>query len=90
MEAAPIRNECDDMFANPPVVSSRSLLTSFRVRNFPFWNVKNGPCIVGCMGIKVRIALMGQRSVSLLAKRMVVPCLKGSVLDVLMVTWAVV
>ena len=36
VEAAPIRRECDEMFARPSVVLTRRALTSFRDKNRPF------------------------------------------------------
>ena len=36
VEAAPIRRECDEMFARPSVVLTRRVLMSFRDKNRPF------------------------------------------------------
>ena len=81
--AAPIRRECDVVFARPSVVSCSKLFMSFLVRNFLLAYVKSGPSWVGCVRKYRCRAVTGQRSVSFDANLMVVPWRNGSVFDIL-------
>ena len=47
VDAAPIRNEWEDMLAAPSDVSRRILFMSFRVKNEPLWKAKRGPLVLG-------------------------------------------
>ena len=82
--AAPMRRECEVVLASPFVDSERREFISFLVRNLLFEKVNSGPVLVGCFCIYFLRALTGQSFVPLAAKRRVMPCRKGSVLEPLM------
>ena len=79
--AAPIRRECEVVFASPFVESERREFMSFLVRNLWLENVNRGPVFVGCDWMYLLSAFTGHRTVLLAAKRMAIPCLNGSVLE---------
>ena len=82
--AAPIRRECEVVFAIPFVESERREFMSFLVRNLLLEKVKSGPVLLGCFCMYFLRALTGQSSVLFAARRKVIPCRKGSVLEPLM------
>ena len=84
VDAAPMRNEWEEMLAAPLDMSLRILFMSDLVKKEPLLKQKRGPDLVGCIAVNDIIACTGQRMVPLAAMRIVTPCLNGSVFDALM------
>lgn len=83
--AAPIRNEWDDMDETCwGFTLFRMEAKPALVRYLPSCQVNNGPVRKGCIDMNLHRAWTGQRGELFVYRYIVVPCLKGSVLDAFM------